>query len=908
MIGQTIAHYRIIQHLGSGGMGEVYLAEDAKLDRKVALKFLPPQMSAQADAKARFLQEARAASALNHSNVCTIYGIQEHDEQMFIVMEYVEGQTLRDHTQPFTLKQVIEIGIQAADGLAAAHEKGIVHRDIKTENIMIRKDGIVQIMDFGLAKLRGTSRLTKEGSTIGTTGYMSPEQVQGQDADHRTDLFSLGVVLYELVAGQQPFKGVHETAIMYEIVNVDPQPLSAIKPDIDPEFDRIILDCLQKDPDERCQSAKEVARDLRRFKVDSGRKRVSRVSTIRPAYSAIEPAPESAVTQSRATAGTHSVTKAPRSLIGIIPWVLTGILAAALIYGVLRPKGLTNGAGVYRFSVTAPKGQSLAMEGAGNLAISPNGRLIAFVATDSTQTSHLWLRPVDKLVAQQLPGTEEAGYPFWSPDNRFVAFFTRTGKLKKIDVTGGPPVVLCDAASGRGGTWNKKGDIVFAPAGAGGLYRVSSAGGAPTPVTNIDTTRQQSSHRWPWFLPDGNRVLFLVRVGDGGVETPDDTIWVGSLDGSINRPLMQSDGNAVYASGHLLFPRDRTLMARLFDPDAIDEMGDPFPIAEEVYFDAGFNNAVFSASNEGTLSYLSGAGVAGNRIVWYDRKGNVIDTLGDIGLYGNCRLSPGGSHFAINLEEPASGNSDIWVFDLERNVRTRLTFEIGNDDDPVWSPDGRSIYYASARAGKYDLYRKNSSGAGNEELILQTSSSKWPISISSDGTTLMIYGIGGRGTGDDLWSLPIDPAAGGPAGELTPFQQTEFDEDDAHLSPDGRWVAYSSNETGRYDVYVRPFPGPGGKWQISNSGGDFSVWRRDGRELFYLADDGSAMAVDVDGSGSSFKAGEPRKLFSTQVFTTNSPWDVTADGQRFIVVSRGQYEAENAINTVVNWDAEAERR
>jgi len=671
MIGQTISNYKITAKLGAGGMGEVFLAEDSKLDRKVALKFLPPQMSAQPDAKARFLQEARAASALNHPNVCTIYDIQEHDGQMFIVMEYVDGSTLRDRAQPFTLKQVIEIGIQVADGLAAAHEKGIVHRDIKTENIMVRKDGIVQIMDFGLAKLRGASRLTKEGSTIGTVGYMSPEQVQGLDADHRTDLFSLGVVLYELIAERMPYNGAHETAIMYEIVHVDPQPLSAVKPDIDPELDRIILDCLQKDVRERCQSASEISRDLRRFKVDSGRKRVSRVSTIRPAYSAIETAPDSAVTQSRATMAPQRSIRKPRSLAALTPWVLAGVLALALIYAVFGPGGDRNDGGVYRFSVNAPKGHNLVVEGAGNLAISPNGRLIAFAATDSTQSSRLWIRPVDKLVAQQLPGTEEAWYPFWSPDNRHVGFLTRTGKLKKIDVTGGPPVILCDAGSGRGGTWNENGDIVFAPGAASGLLRVSSAGGVPAPLTNVDTTRQQNSHRWPWFLPDGNRFLYLVRLGVGGVESPDDSVWIGSLDGSINRPLMQSDGNAAYANGYLLFPRDRTLMARPFDPGAIGEMGDPFPIAEEVFFDAGFNNAVFSASSNGALSYLSGAGVAGYRIVWYDRKGNVTDTLGDIGLYGNCRLSPSGSQFAINLAEPASGNQDIWVFDLERNVRTR---------------------------------------------------------------------------------------------------------------------------------------------------------------------------------------------------------------------------------------------
>ena len=910
MIGETIAQYRILEHLGSGGMGEVYLAVDSKLDRKVALKFLPAQMSADADAKARFLQEARAASALNHPNICTIHDIQEHEGRMFMVMEYVEGETLREHKTPFTLKQILEIGIQVSDGLAAAHEKGIVHRDIKTENIMVRKDGIVQIMDFGLAKLRGASRLTKEGSTIGTTGYMSPEQVQGIDADHRTDLFSLGVVLYELLAGQMPFKGVHETAIMYEIVNVDPQPLSAIREDIDPELDRIILDCLQKDPDERCQSAKEVSRDLRRFKTDSGRKRVSRISTVRPAYSqsdlrTIDPD----ATQSRiAMAQKPAAVKKPGSAMRFVPWGLAGVLAVALVYLFMASRAKTDNQSVYRFSILPPAGQSLVLEGGGNVAISPDGRHIAFCALDSLQTPHLWVRPVDKLVAQELPGTEEAYYPFWSPDSRFIGFFTRMGKLKKIDITGGPPVILCDAESGRGGSWNKKGDIIFSASSVSPIMRVSSAGGLPETVTPIDTARGQVTHRWPWFLPDGNLYLYYARIGIGGVDTPDDTVWVGSLDHSVSEPLMQSDGNAIFANGFMIFPRDRTLMARSFKPNDPHDLGDPFPIAEDVYFDAGYNNAVFSASTQGTLTYLTGAGVAGYRLLWYDRDGNIVDSLGTQALYGNCRLSPTDDRFAVEIQDPASGNNDIWTFDLKRKTTTRLTFDPGNDGSPIWSPDGDYIYYASSREGNFNIYRKSSSGAGSEDLVLKTGRSKWPISISGDGTTLMIYGLGERGVGDDIWSLTLDPNTGLADGELQPFQQTEFDEDDAHISPDGRWVAFSSNETGRYEVYVRPYPGPGGKWQISNSGGDFSLWQPDGKTLYYLAADNSAMAVDVDGSGSSFVAGQPRKLFPTTTLSTNSPWDATGDGQRFIIVgSAGIGSTDNIINTVVDWTAEVRR-
>jgi serine/threonine protein kinase/Tol biopolymer transport system component len=905
MIGETINQYKIIEHLGSGGMGEVYLAVDSKLDRKVALKFLPAQVSADADAKARFLQEARAASALNHPNICTIHDIQDHDGRLFIVMEYIDGQTLRERQAPFSLKQVIEIGIQVADGLAAAHEKGIIHRDIKTENIMMRKDGIVQIMDFGLAKLRGASRLTKEGSTIGTMGYMSPEQVQGLDADHRTDLFSLGVVLYELLTGQLPFKGVHETAIMYEIVHVDPQPLSAIKPDFDPELDRIILECLQKDPDERCQSAKEVSRDLRRFKSSSGQRRVSRVSTVRPAYT---PNATPTLAPEPATM-THTPPRKPsRSRMGYIPWGVAAVLTVALAVVLFWSKADTESRGAVRFVIPSPEGMGLVTERGGNIAISPNGRLIAFCTIDSLQDTHLWLRPVDEFEAQQLPGTERAYYPFWSPDSRYVGFFTLGGKLKKIDVTGGPPINLCDAPSGRGGSWNSEGTIIFSAASVSPLLRVSSAGGVPTEITNVDTTGQNETHRWPWFLPDGNRFLYYVRMGGGGIDLTDDTVWVGSLDGSVNRPLMQSEGNAYYANGLLYYTREKTLMAQPCDIGKDLQLGEPFPVAEEVQVDSRYNIGAFSVSKNGALTYITGSATIGSWLVRYDRDGSVIDTLGDLGQYGNCGLSPDGTRFAFDFVDPTSANQDIWVIDLIRGVKTRLTFDGAADMSPVWSPDGDYIMFASRRGGQFDIYRKNSSGAGDAELVLQTTNSRWPVSYASDQRTLMIYGLGDKGVGDDLWSLPLDPETGLAGGDLTVFQQTDFDEDDAHLSPDGRWVSFTSNETGQYEVYVRPFPGPGGKWQISTDGGDFSAWRSDGRELYYLAPDGGVMVVDVDGSGSSFKAGEPSKLFAAPAISTNVPWSVTENGEQFIINCRGQAEGTNAINVIVNLDAEIAAR
>jgi Tol biopolymer transport system component/predicted Ser/Thr protein kinase len=899
MIGQTISHYKITAKLGEGGMGEVYLAVDSKLDRKVALKFLPRQMSSQPDAKARFLQEARAASALNHPNICTIYDLQEVDSQMFIVMEYVEGQTLRDRTQPFTLKQVVEIGIQVADGLAAAHEKGIVHRDIKTENLMMRKDGIVQIMDFGLAKLRGASRLTKEGSTVGTVGYMSPEQVQGLETDHRTDLFSVGVVLYELIAGQLPFKGAHETAIMYEILNVDPQPLSAIRDDIEPELDRLILDCLQKNPNERCQSAREISRDLRRFKIDSGRKHQSRVSTVRPSLSVREGLAASGATiTSGGGVGRFK-------WFAIVAAVAAVVTASAFLFFWQRSP-VSSVVHALRFTIAAPPGMSLSGPGGGKIALSPDGQRLVFVAADSTGTSHLWLRPLNALTAERLSGTDGGFYPFWAPDSRQIGFFA-TGKLKKIDVTGGPPLTLCDAPAGRGGTWNREGVIVFAPNWLGGLSRVSASGGIPVATTRTDSLQNQWTHRWPHFLPDGNRFLYLVRTGSVTIDS-NSWLWVGSLDGSVNRALMRSVSNAGYANGHIIFLRERTLMAQRFDAGKAEPVGDPAPVAEGVFFNADYSNADFSVAENGTLAYQAGDGGAGYHLIWFDRSGRRTDTIGEPGRYRNCMLSPDGRFLAVDLTADVSANnSDVSVYDLNRDVKTRLTFAPGGDDYPVWSPDGSHIYFSSSRGGsKRDLYCKPSSGAGEEQLLLTSDRDKYPTDCAPDGRHLVFLAPQTRGTGDDLWVLPLAEGGAKAASDPIPFQQTAFSEDDARFSPDGRWLAYYSDETGRGEVYVRPLAGAGGKWQISTEAGDYPCWRHDGRELFYLSEKNMLMVVNVNGTGSSFEAGRPRPLFQLMnpiPASTISPYDVTADGQRFVIIT-GDAGQTSTINVVLNWNAE----
>ena len=902
MIGQTISHYTILEKLGEGGMGVVYKAQDTNLDRPVALKFLPPTLSASEQDKARFVQEAKAAAALNHPNICTIYGIEEHDGQTFIAMELVEGQSLREKKQSFSVKQAVDIGIQIADGLAAAHEKGIVHRDIKPENIMIRKDGIVQIMDFGLAKLRGASRLTKEGSTVGTVGYMSPEQVQGQETDHRTDIFSLGVILYEMLAGQSPFKGVHETAILYEIVNVDPIPISSLKQDIDPELDAIILECLAKEPSERYQAVAEAAKELRRFKRETSKARISRVSVTRDAYR-----PSGISVQAEEP---PAVAPQKKNLFTMERLVWGGAVLALIALAVLHFAETLPEVRTYRSTILPPEKASFSTAFGGHIALSPDGRLVAFAARDSSGRTLLWVRPLNALAGQALNGTDDASFPFWSPDSRFIGFFAG-GKLKKIEATGGPAQTLCDALSGRGGTWNEEGTIVFCPNSGPNnpLSRVSAAGGVPAIITKFDSSRGELSHRWPHFLPDGKHFLYNSRTTAGGVGELD-AIFLASLDSSFRpRLLVNGSSSVAYANGHLLFAREQTLMAQPFDAKVLEITGDAFPIAEHVYFESFTSKTSFSVSNNGSLVYQTGTGSAGVRLIWFDRNGKQIEAINQPSVYNDLRLSPDGKRIAISQLDAKNKNTDIWLYEISRSVWTRFTFDPAVERWPIWSPDGNTIVFYSARKGRSDLYQRAASGAGSEELLLESNLIKNPSDWSRDGK-FIAYHADDPKTRNDIWILPLSPKGASGDRKTFVFLQTEFHEMRATFSPDGRWIAYQSNESGREEVYVRPFPGPGGKWQISTNGGTRARWRRDGKELFYLGYDDRIMAAEIKLGMATVDVGSVRPLFHIRPFAGGGRdiYDVTGDGQRFLVASPGGEENSSPITLVVNWPAEVKKK
>lgn len=899
MIGQTISQYKIEEKLGEGGMGIVYKAHDTKLDRFVALKFLPPHMAASEQDKARFIQEAKSAAALNHPNVCSIIDIQEHDGQIFIVMEFVDGQTLMEKKSSIPLKQAIEIGIQIADGLAVAHEKGIIHRDIKPENIMVRKDGIVQIMDFGLAKLAGTSRLTKMGSTVGTLGYMSPEQVQGLEADHRSDIFSLGVLLYEMITGRSPFNGSHESAILYEIVNVDVPPMVTVKPELDPALDAIVLECLEKDPSERFQSIAEVAKELRRFKRESSRSRASRVIPV-TGVSAGSATPTAATTPMQRLTSAAGWLRSPM-LIGAIAAVPLLLVLLLIIFPDLNPGAPQRE--VFRAFMPAPPLHTFSNTfGGGQLALSHDGRELAFIAIDSQGTTSLWVRPLSSLVATELPGTTGAGFPFWSPDDHYIGFFSNN-KLKKIERNGGPTFTICDVVTPRGASWGANGKIVLPTDQTTGLSIVSENGGIPVTLTSLDTARKEQTHRYPSFLPDGKHFLFFARTTSSGSGSAMDAICVGSVNDSNFTRIMPGISNIAYASGHLLFMRENTLMAQRFDADALKLSGEPIAIAEAVDFSTRYSIASFTVSANGKLIFLGKSPATTPELALFSPERKKLGSFGQPEVFVTAQLSKDGRTIAMDLYELAARNSDIWLYDIGRNVKSRFTFDGAVDAYPVWSPDSKNIVFSSNRRGHFDLYMKPANGATDEQPVYISPLLKNATDWSKDGRYLLFTVVDPQNTKSDVYYLPMFGDR-----KPVPFVTTEFNESNGAFSPDGHWVAYQSNESGRSEVYVRPFPGPGAKWQVSANGGNAPRWKSDGRTIYYVAN-GKIFAVDVREEKGNLIVGKDREHFDPATVGGINVGngilkDISPDGNAILLsISRGMISTA-PMTLVVNWDEE----
>ncbi len=892
-VGTRLGPYVVETLIGAGGMGEVYRARDTRLERTVAIKILSEHIASDVDLRHRFEREARVISSLDHPHICALYDIGQQDGIDFLVMQYLEGETLARHLRngPLPIDQTLRCAIEIADALDKAHRQGIVHRDLKPGNVMLTKSG-AKLLDFGLARTGAGGRgradgvtaapteqgLTDKGAILGTFEYMAPEQLEGKEADARTDIFAFGVVLHEMATGRKAFEGKSRASLIAAILERDPPSISSLQPLTPPALDRIVRKCLAKDPEERWQSAHDLMSEL---------KWISET----PAQAGGPVAVAAVVNDAGGSRRTSRVA-----------W-----LAAAGFAAVAMLAALTLGALTYlrtaaepptmRSSVSLPEGWSLALLG-GNistapLAVSPDGRRMAVVARSTDGKILLWIRALDTLAARPLTGTDGASSPFWSPDSRFLGFFA-DGKLKKIEVSGGPPITLCDAPNNLGGAWSSTGVIVFAPMSPTALQKVSESGGIPTPATVFG--KGETLHWRPSFLPDGRH--FLYRANTPGMPGP---IYVTSLDSTDRTLLLNADSsNILYAQGHLLFLRERTLMAQAFDPRRLALTGEPVPIAEQIEIQATFPNGIFSASANGILAYQTGSGSKGSQLAWFDRGGKQIGVLGDQADYGDVELSPDRTRAAVTVVESPSRTRDIWVFDLARGLRTRLTFDPANDFAPVWSADGSRLVFDSIRNGAGGLFQKAASGTGGEESIPQAGAAAGggpgglrASSWSGDGRYLLHH------NGGDLWTLPF-------VGDRKPtrIMQTPFLEFGGKFSPDGRWIAYISNESGRMEVYVAPFPNVSGKWQVSTAGGTLPRWRNDGREIFYLSPTNTLMAAEVSGQASGFKVGAVRPLFETRArISSRYPYDVSADGQRFLVNSDLQAAASSPITLVVNWTA-----
>ena len=877
MLGTTLNHYQILEKLGAGGMGEVYRARDTRLNRDVALKFLPPAFAQDPERLARFEREAQVLASLNHTNIAAIYGFEQAGPEgalvPFLVLEYVPGHTLRG---PLPVEEALAIARQVADALEEAHNKAVVHRDLKPANIKITPEGKIKVLDFGLAKALAdepaagvsahsptlSALATRAGTILGTAAYMSPEQARGKKLDKRTDIWSFGCVLYEVLTGQQAFPGDTVMDVLSAVVSKDPD-WSKLPADTPPEVLRLLRLCLEKDAGRRLR--------------DIGDAWIEELS--RDQKGAVPDAPKAASKAAWRRALPWTVAAAATlaaAALGVVVWRLSA-----------PPPALTT-----RFQVQPPdKATSIEYP-----TISPDGRRLAFVAAVDGQ-SLLHLRPLDSLVAQALPGTDQAVFPFWSPDSRFLAFFSQ-GKLKKVDVTGGPPQTLCDAGTpGRGGAWNRDGTIIFTGSSGDPLRRVAAAGGVPAPLTTLDTASERS-HRWPHFLPDGHRFLYWVQ----GTVSEKSAVVLGSLDdkpdSKEHRRVLAGGSMAVYSAGHLLFEREGTLMAQPFDAEKAQLGGEPFPVAQQIGIIGGHPGWVaFSASPGGALAYRTGGGVK-TQLAWFDRTGKQLGTVGAPEEQTTLELAPDQKRVAVSRRDP-QGQADLALLDLVRDTSARFTFDPGTDYSPVWSPDGSRIVFGGNRQGGFHLYQKASSGAAGEELLLKSGPMTLPTDWSSDGR-FILYQVVAPKTGYDIWVLPLEGDR-----KPSPYLQTEFAEHLGQFSPDGRWVAYQSNESGQPQIYVQGFPKSGAKFMVSSAGGVRARWRRDGKELYFLSLDRKMMAVAITTTAATLEAGKPRELFQSRstgsLFFGFHVYDVTADGQRFLINSGIEVEGLPPITVVMNW-------
>ncbi len=880
--GTRFGPYEILSPAGAGGMGEVYKAKDTRLDRAVAIKVLPAHLSQNEERRQRFEREARLVSSLSHPHICALHDVGQQDGVDFLVLEFLEGVTLEQRLKggPLPASQILNYASEIADALDKAHRQGVVHRDLKPANIMLTKSG-AKLLDFGIAKLAESAPLadalteltsdqrplTSEGMIVGTFQYMAPEQLEGKEADPRSDIFSLGTVLYEMATGRPAFTGKSKASLVAAIFSSEPPSLTSLQPMTPPALERVVKTCLAKDPDDRWQTAHDLKLQLE-WLAEGG----SQVGV---------PAPVVARRRHRER----------------FAWALAAVaLLAAAALGVGYYRSTSQETQTIRSFILPPEKSSFLMTSPA--ALSPDGRRLVFGATASDGKRLLWVRPLDAAAAQPLAGTEEAIFPFWSPDSKYVAFFSQ-GKLKKIDASGGPAQTICSAADGRGGSWGEQGVIVFTPSTSAPLHRVAAAGGVSSPLTELNASRQEVTHRWPWFLPGGREFLFFVR----SPTFDNSAIYLGNLEGEPPRLLFRATSNPVYLpSGYVLHAREGTLMAQPFDARRGEIHGDAIPAGAQVQFNSGYSHASVTVSHTGLLAFQEGMAGADGELRWFDRSGKDLGVVGQPLIAFAPALSPDGRRLASEAVDLAQGYQDIWIYELARGVRTRFTFEASSENLPVWSPDGARLAFASNRGGQFAVFEKAADGAGEARELFRGDAESRPLSWSQDGRYLALYRLD-PATRSDIWILPLE-------GGQKPFSflQSPFEEQNAAFSPNGRWIAYSTDESGRNEVYVTSFPGKGGQWQVSTAGGSRPSWRRDGKEIYYLASDDKLMAVSLSERGASLEMTAPQPLFPVRIkrWRFGRGYDVTADGKRFVVNTLLQ-ESGSPLTLVVNWNAGLEK-
>ncbi len=877
--GTHLGPYEIVAPLGAGGMGEIYKAKDTRLNRTVAIKVLPPHVASNPELKQRFEREAKTLAALSHPHICPVFDIGYQDGIDFLVMEHLEGETLaaRLTKGPLPVEQVLRHAIDIADALDKAHRKGVTHRDLKPGNIMLTKSG-AKLLDFGLAKLKqgtapaaalsglptGDDPITAEGTILGTLQYMSPEQVEGKETDARADIFAFGAVVYEMATGKRAFEGKSQASVMAKILEHDPPPISSLQPMTPPALDRVVTRCLAKDPDDRWQTARDLEVQLKWIAEGGGQ---------------IAPRP---------LAPAHGVPAlGRRALILSLSTLLLGAGIAGVAIWFLKPAPPQQ---VSRFAITLPSGAQLGGGLSVEVVLSPDGSQLAYL-TMRDGTRQLYLRAIGSLEARPIPGTEGAWDPFFSPDGQWLGFWAG-GKIKKVSVNGGAALTVADAADARGASWGSQGTIIFAPSPASVLMRVPEEGGKPQPLTQM--AQGETTHRDPAFLPGGNAVLFAAW---GATGPTDAKVAVQVIETGERRDLIQAAIAPRYAaSGHLLYVQGQTLMAVPFDPERLEIRGAAVPVVEGVALSVDY-----SISTTGSLVHVPPGQAAQRTLVWVSRN-RAEEALGAPARpYGQPRLSPDGRQLAVEI------GPQIWVYDLVRETLTRLTFEGTANGNHTWTPDGKRIAFQSNKDGvPAKIFWQLADGSGEpERLTSGAEGNQTPQSWSPDGQ-LLAFHHNHPTTQRDIWVFQLSDR------KAQPFLRTTFTEGGATFSPDGRWVAYVSDESGRPEVYVQPYPRTGGKWQISTDGGTERVWARNGRELFYRS--GNKMMAVETRTQPSFSAGKPRMLFEGQYLTNGFPFmsaafDVSADGQRFLMVKEtDQAASPTQITVVLNWFEELKRR